>query len=368
MNKLIIYFTIYIILILILHLFLKEDVINFQGIELNTNTFLILSLAIPFLIMIQYIYELLFNTNNSIVLNVIGILIALSVSILVLFYIIKITFPYLFSTKTIFIIVSIISFILLFRTIKNDKITSIINFLKNNLYSFLITLHELPLNSKFIYGIIFTVFIISIISIHSGGFINTFFMPKNTRLLTRPVYLNKNKSITSNENTSIKQITERNNNKINNINNLEINYNYALKFSLYLNPQGGNTRTSYNKFTKIIDYGDNPTIYFNPNTTTFQLSFNNGENNNIKNNIFFKVNIDDNFFYQKWNTLLINFKGGTIDIFINGKLIKHAQIVPKYRIENITVGENNGLEGGIKNVVYYNTPLKLYQIHLLEYL
>ena len=61
---------------------------------------------------------------------------------------------------------------------------------------------------------------------------------------------------------------------------------------------------------------------------------------------------------QKWNHILINYNGGILDVFYNGKLVKSAKnIVPYMELDAMTIGSANGINGAICNVVYYNNVL-----------
>ena len=54
----------------------------------------------------------------------------------------------------------------------------------------------------------------------------------------------------------------------------------------------------------------------------------------------------------------MNYVGGTIDVFLNGELISNTErIVPFKRLERLKVGEDNGISGGIANVIYYASYL-----------
>ena len=62
--------------------------------------------------------------------------------------------------------------------------------------------------------------------------------------------------------------------------------------------------------------------------------------------------------YQKWINFIINYQGGTLDIFIDNNLVSSTPgIVPYMTYDNITVGKQNGIYGYIKDVVYFNNAL-----------
>jgi hypothetical protein len=78
------------------------------------------------------------------------------------------------------------------------------------------------------------------------------------------------------------------------------------------------------------------------------------------------IYIDNNFLLQKWNNIIINYNGGTLDIFLNGKLVKSSiEVVPYYTFDNLTIGENGGIKGGICNVVYFRRALTSQNIYFL---
>jgi hypothetical protein len=76
-----------------------------------------------------------------------------------------------------------------------------------------------------------------------------------------------------------------------------------------------------------------------------------------------------NLLLQKWNNIIINYNGGTLDIFLNGELVKSAiEVVPFLTYDALTIGENNGLKGGICNVMYYNKSLTITNVYYLYHL
>ena len=73
-----------------------------------------------------------------------------------------------------------------------------------------------------------------------------------------------------------------------------------------------------------------------------------------------------NFLLQKWNNIIINYSGGVLDLFINGELVKSdVGVVPYYTLDSLTIGEDNGVKGGICNVVYFNRAITTTNISYL---
>ena len=69
---------------------------------------------------------------------------------------------------------------------------------------------------------------------------------------------------------------------------------------------------------------------------------------------------------QKWNNIIVNYNGGTLDIFLNGELVKSSiEVVPYYTFDSLTIGENNGIKGGICNVIYFRHPLTSQNIYYI---
>ena len=75
----------------------------------------------------------------------------------------------------------------------------------------------------------------------------------------------------------------------------------------------------------------------------------------------FEVNIES----QKWNNIVFNYNGNTVDIFINGDLVKTDTVSNGLDIKDTDVfmyGSNKELDGAICNIKYYKKPLTKYQI------
>jgi hypothetical protein len=74
-------------------------------------------------------------------------------------------------------------------------------------------------------------------------------------------------------------------------------------------------------------------------------------------NTFYDVSMPS----QKWNNIVLNYNRNKVDLFINGNLEKTFSMndqMPVYNpLDKMTVGEANGLNGAVCNVMYYHRPL-----------
>ena len=151
-------------------------------------------------------------------------------------------------------------------------------------------------------------------------------------------------------------------------------YQYALSCWVFIDAAPPNTNANYNKFTSLLNFGNKPNILYNPSKNTMMITMQqkdlkNATKNNLidfdseDNRIIYKT---ENFLLQKWNNIIINYNGGTMDIFLNGKLVKSSiEVVPYYTYDNLTIGETDGIKGGICNVVYFRRALTSSNIYYL---
>lgn len=177
-------------------------------------------------------------------------------------------------------------------------------------------------------------------------------------LLEDPVYLNSEHTLGNYE--GLHENTIGNSSTGESSKNGKFKYNYSLSAWFYINPQPPNTNSSYTKYTTILDYGNKPLVQYNGKTSTLrvQTEINKGDLITV-----YKTN---NIMYQKWNNIVINYDGGHMDIFINGDLVaSRKNIAPYMTYENVKVGAENGIYGGICNVVYYNRTLSRSVINLV---
>ena len=165
-------------------------------------------------------------------------------------------------------------------------------------------------------------------------------------------------------------------------------YNYAI--SLWFNIDSAAPR---NDFISILNYGEQPNIKYQGSTNTLIITMQQNSDNSTmselikkmkeenynklqisqklkemgieldaSNNLIVYKNTD--FLLQKWNNLVINYTGGTLDIFFNNNLVRSSiDIAPFMDYDNLVVGSTNGLNGGICSLIYYKHPLSIIEIH-----
>jgi hypothetical protein len=169
---------------------------------------------------------------------------------------------------------------------------------------------------------------------HSGGI----------ELLKEPVYLNDPLTLGSFEELNIDDLENE---------KVEYKYHYALSSWFYINPQPPATSAAYTKYTTLLNYGGKPQVQYNGQLNSLRVIAELGYGDNEV--VIFETK---DIVYQKWNNIVINYDGGTMDVFLNGALVGSLPNVVAYmRYENVVVGAVNGIQGGICNIVYYENIL-----------
>jgi len=189
----------------------------------------------------------------------------------------------------------------------------------------------------------------------------------------------------------------------------KISYKYALSFWFYIDSFPPSTGSAYLKTVPILSYGDNPSIkYHGPSNSiiitvkqksedadivsSIQKLETNIKKENIEkwNSIQDKIqsgiekikalpigNEEDangnriiykrsDILLQKWNNIVLNYNGGTLDVFYNGELVKSAiEVVPKINYDMLTIGTENGINGHVANLMYFDHPLNYLTVNRL---
>ena len=137
-------------------------------------------------------------------------------------------------------------------------------------------------------------------------------------------------------------------------------YHYSLSAWIYINPQPPNTSSAYTRYTSLLNYGNKPNIQFNGKLNSLRVMAQTGKGADLV-----EVFETKDIIYQKWNNIVINYDGGNMDVFLNGELVgSKPNIAPYMTYENITSGTKDGIHGGIRNVIYYNSIMKKSTINL----
>lgn len=154
----------------------------------------------------------------------------------------------------------------------------------------------------------------------------------------------------------------------------EYDYQYGISCWVYIDSAGPNTNKNYSKYTSLLNFGEKPNILYNGSKRSLMITMQQKDLQKIsKNNLLdFDENgnriiyINNDILLQKWNNIIINYNGGTLDIFLNGELVKSSpEVVPYYTFDKLTIGEENGIKGGICNVTYFNRALNARNIYFL---
>jgi hypothetical protein len=160
----------------------------------------------------------------------------------------------------------------------------------------------------------------------------------------------------------------------------QYDYQYGISFWVFIHAAPPNMNENYNTFTSLLNFGGKPNVLYNGSTNTLMVTIEKSDDTETDisgKNILYKLTDytengdrilykNSNFLLQKWNNIIINYSGGILDIFLNGDLVKsNIGIVPYYKLDNLTIGHNNGVEGGICNVVYFRNPVTTTNIYYL---
>jgi hypothetical protein len=225
-------------------------------------------------------------------------------------------------------------------------------------------------------------------------FQSLYFRRGGKQLINQPIETNVLTNVTSYQNLS---------------NNNIFDYQYAMSFWFFLNSFPPNTNASYGKVVPMLSYGENPTIKYSSSNNTLYITVKQDvDTNTIDNfikekgsemdsatidkwktnknkisdkienvkNMHFDNDLDvdgDRIIYthpdvqlQKWNHILLNYSGGTLDVFYNGSLVKSAiSVVPYMKFDMLTVGTDDGVSGNIANLIYFDHPLDILTMNTL---
>ena len=179
-------------------------------------------------------------------------------------------------------------------------------------------------------------------------------------LLNEPVYTNKVTSLDVDSSLAVQDPNKPLNSSNDNVGG-QYNYNYAISCWIYINPQPPSTSVAYENYTSLLSYGGKPTISYKGLTNTLQITMRRDLGDNP---VVVYKNTD--LPLQRWNNFVINYNSGTLDVFMNDKLVSSvSEIIPYMRHETMQLGTANGVHGGVCNVMYFPSVLSAAQISWL---
>ena len=135
-------------------------------------------------------------------------------------------------------------------------------------------------------------------------------------------------------------------------NKFPYNYTYSISFYIYINPQPTNTSLAYSKDTELFNYGFKPVIYYNGKSRKIIIKSRTINNKGDQLDTIYETS---NIKHQKWLYFVINYDNNIIDIFIDGKLVgSKNNVTPYFKGDIVTIGEQDGIHGSIKEIYYYD--------------
>jgi hypothetical protein len=190
----------------------------------------------------------------------------------------------------------------------------------------------------------------------------------NNLIMNQPIYLNQTKTIAQSDLFIVKK--DPTGKKVNPDAEGDITYrdsNYSISFWVYVNTNGASSENYVNEKT-IFDYaGGRPRLVYlsdgNLNVDKFRVYFTNADYHTEEERSY-TITAPT----QKWNNFVFNYRDGVADLFINGVLERTFEfkngLMPKKGelTDNITVGDENGINGAICNVCYFPYVLNSFDI------
>ena len=129
-------------------------------------------------------------------------------------------------------------------------------------------------------------------------------------------------------------------------------YTYSISFYIYINTQPTNTSFAYTKDTELFNYGFKPVIYYNGNSRKIIIKSRTISNKTDQLDTIYETT---RVKHQKWLYFVINYENNVIDVFIDGKLVgSKDNITPYFVGDSVTIGEDDGIHGSIKEIFYFD--------------
>ena len=197
------------------------------------------------------------------------------------------------------------------------------------------------------------IIIIGIIVVYIGSkYINTKLtkIVDDKYLLNGPVYINKERAIAVNSNYDPD-------------NEPNPQYNYSTSFWFWITPQPPSINKNHSQYTNIFTYGDRPSIDYNQSLDMLRISC------RLSSDSIEELYTTTKIPKQTWNQFVMNYNGGTMDVFLNGELVSsNPNITPYIKSEDIIIGKDDGIHGGIRDVVHSYELFTTHGIKMIYYI
>lgn len=203
-------------------------------------------------------------------------------------------------------------------------------------------------------------------------------------MLENPVYIDRlsileHTQLEQNIRTAIKKQQE--NFRLDNpteTNQRNLLYTYGVSTWVYIDAQGANEKESTTRYSTVWDFGEKPIVEYNARTNSIRVRVKTHEGMAVvyesndtdarkdthklpvkKSQVSIAENQKGSVFpLQRWNHVVVNADGGTMDVWINGVLVaSKGNIVPMNVTDRFRIGENDGIQGGVKDVRFFTHPL-----------
>lgn len=137
-------------------------------------------------------------------------------------------------------------------------------------------------------------------------------------------------------------------------------YSYSLSSWVFIDQNNRSRNYKSNMDANIINFGSIPRLTYNARDEMLRVFMKKGTDNEIM------IYETKDFSRQYWNHFFFNYDDGVMDIFINNELVASVNdIIPYLTKDEIIVGDDNGLLGGIRDVIFTDKSRNRNMIHLM---
>ena len=151
---------------------------------------------------------------------------------------------------------------------------------------------------------------------------------------------------------------------------IKYDYRYAISAHIFVDSAAPNTGEAYSRYATLLNFGGKPCISYNVSTHSLRISTRMGADSagtGAGDRVLYETRDTAAFPLQKWNHVILNYSGGTVDVFINGTLVQsNIEVVPYYSYDALVSGETDGIAGGIRDVVFFNHELTANEMYALR--